>query len=526
MGFFLGLDVGSSSIKACLLDGSTGSSIASSSSPKTEMDILASKPGWAEQHPDTWWAHVRNTIEELRQKAPEALHRLEAIGISYQMHGLVLLNQAGEVLRNAIIWCDSRAVPFGERAFRELGETFCLSHFLNSPGNFTASKLAWVKEQEPEIFKAVHKILLPGDYIAYRFTGEAVTTPSGLSEAILWDYEKEAVAQDLLDYFGFSPSILPAILPTFSIQGKVTPEAAKELGIPSGIPVSYRAGDQPNNAFSLGVLEPGELAATAGTSGVVYGIMDRPAYDPQSRVNTFVHVNHRLQSNLPLSARDTPQATPPKEGQKMPERGSPRLGVLLCVNGTGILYRWLKQNTLEGSAGGEYERMNALASKVPIGSEGLLVFPYGNGAERTLGNRNLGAFFQNIDFNLHRREHLYRASQEGIVFALQYGLEIMRSMGLQVKTVKAGYTNMFLSPIFREAFTAVTGARLLLYQTDGAEGAARGAALGCGYYRSFEEAFRGLKKKGEETADPSAQKSYRAAYATWRTKLEEALKNA
>ncbi|MCX7786597.1 MAG: FGGY family carbohydrate kinase, partial [Spirochaetes bacterium] len=498
--FFLGLDIGSSSVKASLLDGTTGSPIASASSPKTEMDILAPKPDWAEQHPETWWNHVQLAIQELREQAPKAFSHLCAIGISYQMHGLVLLNRKGEVLRNAIIWCDSRAVPYGERAFQELGKTFCLTRFLNSPGNFTAAKLAWVKEHEPEIFKALNTVLLPGDYIAYRFTGELSTTPSGLSEMILWDYETNGVAQALLEYFGFPTSILPPILPTFAIQGKVTKEVSKVLGIPSGIPVSYRAGDQPNNAFSLGVLEPGELAATAGTSGVVYGILDRAAYDPLSRVNTFVHVNHSQQAN------------------------NPRLGVLLCLNGTGILYRWLKQNTLEGSEGEEYERMNFLASQVPIGSDGLLVFPYGNGAERTLGNRNLGAIVQNLNFNLHRREHLYRASQEGIVFALQYGLEIMESMGIQIKTVKAGYTNMFLSPIFRTAFTAVTGARLLLYETDGAEGAARGAAVGCGYYRSFEEAFKGLKLKAEETPDPTAQAIYKATYTAWRTKLNEYLR--
>ncbi len=517
---FLGLDVGSSSIKASLLDGATGSSIASASSPKTEMDIQAPQPGWAEQHPDTWWGHVRIAIQELKGKAPEALARLQAIGISYQMHGLVLLDRKGKVLRNAIIWCDSRAVPYGERAFRELGETFCLKHFLNSPGNFTAAKLAWVKEHEGETFNALHTILLPGDYIAYRFTGELTTTPSGLSEMILWDYEQDGIARALLDYFGFPPSILPTIHPTFSIQGKVTPEAARELGIPSGIPVSYRAGDQPNNAFSLGVLEPGELAATAGTSGVVYGILDHPAYDPRSRVNTFVHVNHNLQLNqrIPVHHKGP-------ESLGIASRQS-RLGVLLCVNGTGILYRWLKQNTLEETEGGEYERMNFLASKVPIGSEGLLVHPYGNGAERTLGNRNIGALISNLNFNLHRREHLYRASQEGIVFALQYGLEIMQSMGIQVETVKAGYTNMFLSPIFRAAFAAVTGARVLLYETDGAEGAARGAAVGCGYYHSFEEAFKGLKQKAEETADTAALAPYKEAYTAWRTKLEEVLRTA
>ncbi|HOV38334.1 MAG TPA: FGGY family carbohydrate kinase [Spirochaetales bacterium] len=494
----LGLDIGSSSIKASLLNASSGTPIASAFSPKTELPIQAPKPGWAEQDPEEWWKNVHAAIEEIRTKAPRQLEKIQAVGISYQMHGLVLIDRKGSVLRNAIIWCDSRAVPYGEKAFRELGETHCLKHLLNSPGNFTASKLAWVKDQEPELFRSIDKILLPGDYIAYRLTREITTTPSGLSEGILWDMKEDRVADFLLQYFGFPRNLIPTVVPTFSIQGRVTVDAAKELGIPPGIPVAYRAGDQPNNAFSLGVLEPGELAATAGTSGVVYGILDHPAYDPLSRVNTFLHVNH-----LPAK---------------------PRLGVLLCLNGTGILYRWLKQNTAElGPHGYSYAEMNEQAAKAPPGSEGLIILPYGNGAERTLENQEPGARIQNLNFNLHQREHLWRAAQEGIVFALNYGLEIMQTLGIKIQTVKAGHTNMFLSPLFRSVFTAVTGAELFLYETDGAEGAARGAGIGAGLFRSTTEAFHGLQLKTSEKAEPEMISRYGEVYATWKAHLEKAL---
>ncbi|MFQ3621687.1 MAG: FGGY family carbohydrate kinase [Spirochaetales bacterium] len=499
---FLGFDIGSSSIKASLLEAATGTSIASAVSPKTEMEIYAPKAGWAEQNPETWWKHVRLALEELRAKAPDWISHVNAIGISYQMHGLVLLDSKGQLLRDAIIWCDSRAVPYGEKAFKDLGEKYCLTHLLNSPGNFTASKLAWVKDQEPDIFNSIWKILLPGDYIAYKLTGEATTTPAGLSEGIFWDMAEDSVAIPLLKYFGFPSTLLPEVQPTFSIQGKVQAETAKELGIPAGIPVAYRAGDQPNNAFSLGVLEPGELAATAGTSGVVYGITDTLSYDPESRVNTFIHVNH------------------------VPRSNHRRLGVLLCLNGTGILYRWLKANTHSDTTAKAYEGMNEEAAKVPIGSEGLFIYPYGNGAERTLKNLNLGASLQNLNFNLHHRGHLYRAAQEGIVCAIAYGLEIMQQMGLKIQTVKAGYANMFLSPVFRSIFTGVTGTRLLLYETEGAEGAARGAGVGCGYYPSLRDAFKGLRLKAEEGSVPSEKPAYEKLYYSWKENLEKLLRNA
>ncbi|ADN01111.1 xylulokinase [Spirochaeta thermophila] len=498
MAYLLGFDVGSSSIKASLLDAETGKRVAQAVSPQVELEIKALKPGWAEQSPLTWWEHVKRAAAMVREQAPSGMAQVAGIGISYQMHGLVTLDREGRPLRDAIIWCDSRAVPYGEKAFRALGPERCLAELLNSPGNFTAAKLAWVKEHEPDVFERIWKIMLPGDYIAYRFTGRVATTPSGLSEGILWDVKDDGPARFLMEYFGFPEDILPEVVPSFSDQGRVLKEVAEELGIPAGVPVAYRAGDQPNNAFSLAVLNPGEAAATAGTSGVVYGVTDRPAYDTRSRVNTFVHVNHG--------------------------KTHPRYGVLLCLNGTGILNRWVKQQAvdLDDRTVG-YEVLNEWASRVPVGSEGVVILPYGNGAERTLENRDIGGSIHHLNFNIHRREHLLRAAQEGIVFALAYGMEIMEEMGMPTEVVRAGHANMFLSPLFREAFANTTGARIELFDTDGSEGAARGAGVGVGIYSRPEEAYVGLSRKGEVSPEPDLMERYREAYERWKETLRTVL---
>ncbi len=483
----LGYDLGSSSIKATLIKADTGQVLTSATYPRQEMAMLSKKPGWAEQKPEEdWWSNIKNVTRELMLKTRAPKDGIKAIGISYQMHGLVLIDKNQQVLRPSIIWCDSRAVEIGKQAFHDLGGEYCLSNFLNSPGNFTASKLKWVKDNEPEIFEQVHKAMLPGDYIAMKMTGEVNTTVSGLSEGIFWDYKSKSIADKLLDYYGIDKKILPDIVDTFSVQGQLSESAAKELGLEPGTKVSYRAGDQPNNAFSLNVLEAGEVAATAGTSGVIYGIIETPEYDPLSRVNTFVHVNHT--------------------------KKSPRYGVLLCVNGTGILNSWLQKNIVHGTS---YDEMNEMAMTAPIGADGLSFIPFGNGAERIMENNDIGARLSGLNFNRHNQAHILRAGQEGIVFALNYGFNIMKEMGMELKTVRAGHANMFLSPIFREAFTNITSTTVELYNTDGAQGAARGAGIGAGVYKSQEEAFRGLK--AIETIEPSPPLfgAYEDAYENW-----------
>jgi len=497
-GYLLGFDIGSSSIKAALLEAETGRLVASASSPKTELAISAPRPGWAEQDPALWWDNAVAAAAALKAAAGKEYGAVAAIGISYQMHGLVVIDKGGRVLRPSIIWCDSRAVDLGERAFKGIGEKTCLSRLLNSPGNFTASKLAWVKENEPDVFSRVSTFLLPGDWVAFRMTGEACTTTSGLSEGVLWDFTKGEKADMVLDWYGIPGNLVPEVRPTFSTQGELSGGAANALGLTKGIPVSYRAGDQPNNAFSLRVLDPGEAATTAGTSGVVYGVAGKPCYDRLSRVNTFVHVSHT--------------------------ESAPRYGVLLCVNGTGILNSWMKRILVGDSGAVSYDQMNRVAAQAPIGAEGVTILPFGNGAERTLENRTIGSSLLGLDFNRHGIPHLLRASQEGIFFALHYGLKIMRDMGTEARTVRAGHANMFLSAIFREAFSTVTGARVELYNTDGSQGAARGAGLGANIYPSSKEAFVGLTAVMTVEPDPAKAPAYQEAYGRWERALEAAMR--
>ena len=491
--YLLGYDIGSSSVKASLVNAVTGKCVSSAFFPKTEAAIIAVKQGWAEQEPANWWENLKLSTNAIMAESGVKPEDIKAIGISYQMHGLVCVDKDQNVLRPAIIWCDSRAVPYGQKAFQTIGEEKCLSHLLNSPGNFTASKLAWIKENEPEIFEKIYKIMLPGDYIAMKLTGEICTTVSGLSEGMFWDFKNNCVADFLMDYYGFDKSIIADIKPTFSEQGRVTASAAKELGLKEGIPVTYRAGDQPNNALSLNVFNPGEIASTAGTSGVVYGVNGKVNYDPKSRVNTFAHVNHTAEQT--------------------------RLGVLLCINGTGILNSWIKRTVVP--EGVSYAQMNDLAAQAPIGAGGVSILPFGNGAERMLQNREVGCSINGVNFNLHNRNHIIRAAQEGIVFSFKYGIDIMKGMGMDVQKIHAGHANMFLSPIFRETLAGVTGATIELYDTDGSVGAAKGAGIGAGIYKDNNEAFATLEKLEVIEPKQSDAAAYADAYGRWVEYLEK-----
>ncbi len=492
--YLLGFDIGSSSVKVSLIDGENGNCAASSFHPKQEMKITAHKAGWAEQEPQQWWHNLKLALADVLNESKVNPESIKSIGISYQMHGLVMVDKNHEVIRPSIIWCDSRAAAIGDKAFEEIGGQRCLTNLLNSPGNFTASKLKWVKDNEPGLFDRIYKVMLPGDYIAMKLSGEIQTTVSGLSEGIMWDFKENAIADLLFANYGFSKEIIPEIVPTFVVQSQVSSSAANELGLSTKTTISYRAGDQPNNALSLNVLNPGEIATTAGTSGVVYGVSEEIKYDSQSRVNTFAHVNYTKEN--------------------------PRLGVLLCINGTGILNAWLKRLVGENLS---YEEMNKLASEIAIGSNGLSVLPFGNGAERVLCNKNIGSVLSGINFNIHQKGHILRASQEGIVFSFKYGMDIMKNIGINASVIRAGKANMFLSPIFRDTLAGITGATIELYNTDGSIGAARGAGVGSGYYKTFNEAFSNLKKLETIVPDLSKSDEYQDAYNKWKAELDKAL---
>ncbi len=488
----LGIDLGTSSIKVSVIDAASQCCLASAHYPETEADIIAPQPGWAEQSPDVWWAYAKQAILKCHASGKYKPADIAAIGIAYQMHGLVLIDKEQNVLRNSIIWCDSRAVTLGDKAFQGIGEERCLSHLLNSPGNFTASKLAWVKENEGKIYDKIDKILLPGDFLAMKLTGESTTTVSALSEGIFWDFKENHLSKDVMNYYGFDDNLIPGIQPLFSSHGFVKKQVAESLSLPAGIPVTYKAGDQLNNAFSLNVLQPGEVAATAGTSGVIYGVTDKLNYDIQSRINGFAHVNH--------------------------EASNPRIGILLCINGAGICNRWIRN--IVGSQI-SYDSLNAIAAKVPVGSNGLLMLPFGNGAERMLGNKQPAAHLKNVDFNIHTTAHLVRAAQEGIAFSFRYGIDIMRENGMKPTIIRAGKANMFLSDVFTEAFVNATGVPVELYENDGSVGAALGAGLGAGIYKNSSEAFTNLKVV--ERVEVNKAESYEDCYKQWKTALVKIL---
>lgn len=488
----LGIDIGTSSVKVSVLETHSGKILASAHYPEAEADIIAPQSGWAEQSPDLWWEHTKQAILKCHDtKAYDPLS-IAAIGIAYQMHGLVLVDKGRHVLRNAIIWCDSRAVDIGNKAFSAIGEQECLYRLLNSPGNFTASKLAWVKENEPAIYEKIDKVMLPGDFIAMKLTGEITTTIEALSEGIFWDFRENAISSAITGYFGFHQSLFPAIYPLFTAHGYLRESVALRLNLKKGIPITYKSGDQPNNALALNVLEPGQVAATAGTSGVIYAVSDQLTYDPQSRVNTFAHVNYRP-DNI-------------------------RTGILLCINGAGIFNRWIKQ--LAGSHL-SYANMNEAAAAVEAGCEGLFALPFGNGAERMLNNRMIGAHFHGLDLNKHTAAHLFRTVQEGIAFSFRYGLDILRENGLSPGIVRAGKSNLFLSEVFTHAFVNASGLAVEFYEGDGSLGAAIGAGMGAGIYSSASQAFE--KRSAQALIEPDDEERFNELYAKWKMVLQEQL---
>jgi xylulokinase len=488
----LGIDLGTSSVKVSIVDAQTQQRIASAGYPETEADIISLHPGWAEQSPDQWWEHIKQAILKCHTSGTYNPLDIAAIGIAYQMHGLVLVDKDQHVLRNAIIWCDSRAVEIGNTAFREIGEEKCLSHLLNSPGNFTASKLAWVERNEPNIYERIDKVMLPGDFVSMKMTGEITTTMSALSEGIFWDFKENKISKDIISCFGFDHVMFPALNSLFAPHGHLKESVASRLSLKPGIPVAYKAGDQPNNALSLNVLQPGEVAATAGTSGVIYGVCDQLNYDIQSRINSFAHVNH-----------DTKQK---------------RIGVLLCINGTGIFNRWMKN--IAGS-NNTYDGLNEAASKIPIGAEGLLALPFGNGAERMLNNQIIGGHFHNLDFNTHSTAHMVRAVQEGIAFSFRYGLDIMRENGISPTVIRAGRSNLFLSDVFVQAFAGTNRVAVEFYEGDGSYGAALGAGIGAGIYQDAATAAK--NRKPVSMAEPTNMEQYDELYEKWKESLNDQL---
>lgn len=493
--YFLGVDIGSSSIKLSVFNAEIGLEIKAITVPDFETPILSPQSGWAEQDPNLWWQYIKDGILKLRHQEGIDISKIQGIGIGYQMHGLVLVDENLEPVRSSIIWCDGRAAEIGRQWYQTIGVDACQSQILGSPGNFTASKLKWVQENQPEIFEKAAYMMLPGDFIAAKFTGVAQTSTSGLSEAALWNFKEGGLATGILNGMGLSEKLIPEVVPTFGHQAIIDSKIASELGLNTQVKVTYRAGDQPNNALSLQVLNPGEVGANAGTSAVIYSVTDQDAFDKNNRVNTFLHVNNTKEHK--------------------------RNGVLLCINGSGILYQWLRKLMSVGATAPiPYDLLNDLATKAPLGSEGLRFYPFGNGVERIFDNKEVNSGIEFLNFNIHQPEHVVRAACEGIVFAMNYGFDVMKSIGASGSKVKASYANLFLSPLFREIFVNTTNTVLNLYETSGADGAARGAAYGWGYYNSLKEAFGNIKLMEELEPNRNLVNQYQDVYQHWKEQIK------
>jgi len=467
MSYLLGFDIGSSSVKATLVNAENIDENYHGQSPKTEMRITAKQSSWAEQDPNLWWEHVVKSCLEVLAASKISSSDIASIGIAYQMHGLVCINEMGAILRDAIIWCDSRAVDIGEKCFKSLGSDYCLNHLLNSPGNFTASKLAWLAENEAATYERIHKIMLPGDYIAWKMTGKIQTTISGLSEGVFWDFKRNDISEVLLEDLNIDRELLPDIVENFTTQGRLTEEAANQLGLTVGIPITYRAGDQPNNALSLNVLKPGQVAATGGTSGVVYALTDKARADEKSRINA---------------------------------------------------YRWIKEQFGAES----YSAMEQQAERIPVGSEGLRILPFGNGAERLLENLETGAQINNLQLNIHKAGHFYRAGLESIAFAFAYGLEMMMPLMGETDTIRAGNDNLFQSDVFSTTLATILDVEIEIIETTGSLGAAVASGINEGSVRNLEGKLSNLNKL-KSYVPAVDQKPYLEAYELWRTDLKQFL---
>ena len=491
--YYIGYDLGSSFVKIALLDSKTNKQVSLIKEPSSEMKIISLKDNWAEQDPKLWWKYICDGTKKLINKTKINKDQIKAIGISYQMHGLVLLDNKKKLLRNSIIWCDSRAVNIGNKAEKEIGIEKFRENLLNSPGNFTASKLKWVKEKEPDLYKRVKYFMLPGDYIAFKLTGEISTTINGLSEGILWDFKSNSSADWLLDYFEIDKNFVPQVVNNFEEQGRINKKASEESGLPLNIPVKYRAGDQPNNALSLNVLNPGEIAATAGTSGVLFSLTDILKTNEISRINHFAHVNY--------------------------SKKSPVVGKLLCINGTGIQYKWLREITNEK----EYNKMNKIMKDVPVGCEGLINFPFGNGAERIFNNKIIGSHFINLNFNKHGKAHLYRSAIEGIAFSFAYGIELMKEDQSLINVIKAGNDNLFQSKVFVETLCSIIGNNIQIYNTNGAIGAARASTIEGNNFDYFKISSTG-NDLVSEYEPKNSNEEYILAYEKWKKELNKKIK--
>jgi len=466
----LGIDIGTSGSRALLLD-EAGRTQSASADHKA---FRSPQSGWAEQDPDDWWRACQLAVRRVCEASGTQASAIQAIGLSGQMHGAVLVDAAGTVLRPAIIWCDQRTDAECRWLERTVSESLLLE-LTSNPAltNFTLTKLLWIRAHEPEIWSRVRHVLLPKDYIRWRLSGEHAIDAADASGTLMLDVAWRRWSTDLLDRVGIEVDVLPQVFESPEICARVSPDGAAAIGVPAGTPIVAGAGDQAAGAVGMGITRPGAVSATIGTSGVVFAATDRPITDPKGRLHTFCH------------------AVPG------------RWHVMGVTQAAGLSLRWLRD--LVGASGGvTYDDLTAEAALVPPGAEGVLWAPYLMGERTPHCDPAIRAALVGLAAN-HSRGHVVRAVLEGVAFSLRDTFTIFSELGVPVDRIVVGGGGA-RSALWRAIQASVYGRAVETIAAD--EGAALGAALlagvGAGVWKTVDEAVDATVRRGTTTS-PDAE---------------------
>jgi xylulokinase len=482
---FLGLDVGTSGVKAILVAPS-GEVVGSATSPLT---LQTPHPGWAEQDPEAWWRATLDAIAGVRAKRPDTL--VASVGISGQMHSSVFLDRTGTVIRPALLWCDGRTTAECEEITRRVGGEARLRELASNPAleGFTLPKVLWLRRHEPDAFARLATVLLPKDYIRYRLTGALATEPSDASATLMYDTAHLRWSEEIMRAVELPMSLLPDVGPSAGVLGRVSEAAARTTGLAAGTPVVGGGADNACGAAGVGVVAPGEVVTSWGTSGTVLAPTATPVVDPRLRAHTFCHVLPDLWYVM---------------------------GVVLTAGGAFAWYQEQLARELAGVADAP-ARLDAEAASVPRGADGVTFLPYLQG-ERT-PHRDAAARGALLGLSLaHTRAHLTRAVLEGICFALRDSLTILQEIGLAPahRLLTGGGAR---SPLLRRLQSEIFGLPVTTVNRE--EGPAYGAALlaavGAGAYADVRAAVQAtLSRAPLEAPQPSAHEEYAQPYARFR----------
>ncbi|NMB45770.1 MAG: xylulokinase [Firmicutes bacterium] len=462
MSCMIGIDIGTSGVKTLVVT-ETGKIVAQATA---EYPLYHPKAGWAEQDPEDWWQATLTTLKKIGEDLGSDADRVKAIGLSGQMHGSVFLDKSGNVLRPAILWCDVRTADQCRYITETVGRDELIRHTSNPAlEGFTAPKIVWLQQNEPDVYRQVAKVLLPKDYVRYRLTGEIFTEMSDAAGSLLLDVTHRRWSEPVLQALNIDPEILPECRESIDVCGTLTQQVAESTGLPAGIPVAGGGADNACGATGAGIVRPGRVLSSIGSSGVIVVHTDQPQTDPQGKVHTFNHaIPHRWYV----------------------------MGVIMAA---GLSLKWFRDNLghlekqMESLTGTDaYDLMSAQAAPTPPGAEGLVFLPYLNG-ERT---PHADAYARGVFFGLtprHTRGHLIRAVMEGVVYALRDSVEIIRAMGIPIEQVRA-IGGGAKSPLWRQMQADIMQLEVATLNID--EGPAFGAALLAGVcaqvYSSVEEA--------------------------------------